>query len=515
MSDWSKEVLPDALFAHLERWKPELGIWQKVLFVVVGSAAYSSFLMLFIVGVFSSMVFGGGEPFQCIYLVVSFFSGLLITCTVGWGFSDAISSKLGFLLLSVFAALAPMLAMILFLVVPSFSSSVVSFAVLGFCVAGFLMLTSGYIGSLSRELLIIDVPACLGLAALGSTIVLYVRPIIVCWLLVCLIAILGSLSSLCVYRITSSEGNCFVSSEDSKKRNRMSWKSSAASLSQSCCLGYAMSLIVLLGLNGYEHVILLSGFIVVVVAFAMALDCAGNRAPILVSEKNQLRFFLPCAAVGLLPIAFVDSLLVKIICCCVLLFVFTVQAITNIYAVSENVYLFSLQPIRTYTASRISNYIGYVAGSLIALFSFGYGMELNAVSEMLTLAMIVVLAFLAALFFSDRFPVEESSASQDGGMFPSDGRLLTADDRLEGIEIPMRLTSWKNRCAILSKRIGLSPRQEEVLVLLSRGYSAKYIEEHLFISYHTVKSHIHSIYQKAGVHSREELIEMIEGIAVE
>ena len=60
MSDWSKVVLPDALFAHLERWKPELGIWQKVLFIVTGSAAYSSFLMLVIVGEFSSMVFGGG-----------------------------------------------------------------------------------------------------------------------------------------------------------------------------------------------------------------------------------------------------------------------------------------------------------------------------------------------------------------------------------------------------------------------------------------------------------------------
>ena len=138
-------------------------------------------------------------------------------------------------------------------------------------------------------------------------------------------------------------------------------------------------------------------------------------------------------------------------------------------------------------------------------------------SEMLTLAMIVVLAFLAALFFSDRFPVEESGIVQDSDDDTSLSieRLLIADGESEGVETPMRLTSWKNRCAILSKRIGLSPRQEEVLVLLSRGYSAKYIEEHLFISYHTVKSHIHSIYQKAGVHSREELIEMIEGIAVE
>ena len=64
MGDWSKEVLSDALFAHLEGWKPELGVWQKVLFIVVGSAAYSSFLTLFIIGVFASMVFGGWGAFS-------------------------------------------------------------------------------------------------------------------------------------------------------------------------------------------------------------------------------------------------------------------------------------------------------------------------------------------------------------------------------------------------------------------------------------------------------------------
>ena len=37
MGDWSKEVLSDALFAHLEGWKPKLGVWQKVLFIVVVS----------------------------------------------------------------------------------------------------------------------------------------------------------------------------------------------------------------------------------------------------------------------------------------------------------------------------------------------------------------------------------------------------------------------------------------------------------------------------------------------
>ena len=65
---------------------------------------------------------------------------------------------------------------------------------------------------------------------------------------------------------------------------------------------------------------------------------------------------------------------------------------------------------------------------------------------------------------------------------------------------------------MLAGQIGLSPRQTEVLVLLSRGHNTKYIEEQLVISNHTAKSHIYHIYQKAGVHSKQEIIEMLERI---
>ncbi len=60
-------------------------------------------------------------------------------------------------------------------------------------------------------------------------------------------------------------------------------------------------------------------------------------------------------------------------------------------------------------------------------------------------------------------------------------------------------------CATASRRYGLSRREEEILGLLLQGMSAGQIEEELAISRSTVKSHIQHIYEKTGVHSRDEL----------
>jgi len=52
----------------------------------------------------------------------------------------------------------------------------------------------------------------------------------------------------------------------------------------------------------------------------------------------------------------------------------------------------------------------------------------------------------------------------------------------------------------------LSAREEEVLVLLSRGYSNKEIAEQLGLSVDTVRSHLKHIYEKMHVRSRTEAV---------
>ncbi len=57
----------------------------------------------------------------------------------------------------------------------------------------------------------------------------------------------------------------------------------------------------------------------------------------------------------------------------------------------------------------------------------------------------------------------------------------------------------------------LSPRECDVFQLMARGRNRAYISEELSISDETVKSHTKSIYRKLGVHSHQELIDLVEG----
>ena len=58
------------------------------------------------------------------------------------------------------------------------------------------------------------------------------------------------------------------------------------------------------------------------------------------------------------------------------------------------------------------------------------------------------------------------------------------------------MTWWKN----------LSPREDEVALLVARGLSNKQVAHELGISDGTVKIHMHSIFQKLGTKSRYSLI---------
>lgn len=69
----------------------------------------------------------------------------------------------------------------------------------------------------------------------------------------------------------------------------------------------------------------------------------------------------------------------------------------------------------------------------------------------------------------------------------------------------------EERCRKIGEEAQLSPREGEILVLLAQGRSAPFIAEELFVSTNTVKTHIRRIYSKVGVHSKEELLDIVHG----
>lgn len=62
----------------------------------------------------------------------------------------------------------------------------------------------------------------------------------------------------------------------------------------------------------------------------------------------------------------------------------------------------------------------------------------------------------------------------------------------------------------LSDAGGLTEREREIFAMLARGRNARFIMEEFVLSRNTVKSHIKHIYAKLGVHSQQELIDLVE-----
>jgi DNA-binding CsgD family transcriptional regulator len=65
------------------------------------------------------------------------------------------------------------------------------------------------------------------------------------------------------------------------------------------------------------------------------------------------------------------------------------------------------------------------------------------------------------------------------------------------------------RCAELAAARGLTPREQEVLVLMAQGMRADQIAERFTVSEATVRTHIKRLHEKLDVHSQPELMRMV------
>ena len=62
---------------------------------------------------------------------------------------------------------------------------------------------------------------------------------------------------------------------------------------------------------------------------------------------------------------------------------------------------------------------------------------------------------------------------------------------------------------LLLSAMGLTPRERDVALLVLRGASTRAIGAELYLSTHTVKDHLKSIFDKAGIRSRRDLVARI------
>jgi DNA-binding CsgD family transcriptional regulator len=157
-------------------------------------------------------------------------------------------------------------------------------------------------------------------------------------------------------------------------------------------------------------------------------------------------------------------------------------------ALSNISYRYHIQPLRVFGLGRAGWVIGVFLGGFYPPIPF---MESVAANEFATpFFMVSILIVLIVLTYAFILP-ERSIATITTGFSNRQGSL-------------------QSRCARLSQQYGLSQRENEVLVHLVKGRNLGFIKEALNISAGTVSTHRQRIYQKTGVHSRQELLDLLE-----
>lgn len=161
----------------------------------------------------------------------------------------------------------------------------------------------------------------------------------------------------------------------------------------------------------------------------------------------------------------------------------------------------------------VADFVGCALGPLVVSVTPASSDRARLIGVLLAF---VFVAILMVTFFARR---GLHSEGHKGGAWPTawpadtprtQGLGSPSDSVVAPVIAPVEVDECVRRVAM---DFGLSPRETEVLALQARGRNVPFIAEALGVSPTTVRSHVKRIHQALGVHTQQELINLVEGRA--
>lgn len=368
------------------------------------------------------------------------------------------------------------------LVVPATASSpflfVLAIVLIGACSAGVFIAWGEHLASLPPRRVLFDVGVLSLLTALFFAIVIN-TPVTVFQVSVVLIPLV---SGLLLYRSLKTAGAVVSSPTTSTPFARM-W---IGLLALACVVGLAYGLMRGITLTYAEH-----STDIATIAIVIGIACTGVLLLVvnmIFRREEQLylvcQIALPLIAAGFLLLPqFGTGFPFPLIILTVghsffysLLWVFCVDLArhTNII------------PIRIFSLGLFTFFSGMLIGALASdLLSKIAPLTSQAITA-ISFVVIYITALILAIVLGAKRKAERYSAQ------------------------PALNTEIQSCCNELSKEKGLTARENEILFLLAAGRDRAFIRESLYISTDTIKSHIRHIYMKLDVHSKAEMLTLID-----
>jgi DNA-binding CsgD family transcriptional regulator len=244
---------------------------------------------------------------------------------------------------------------------------------------------------------------------------------------------------------------------------------------------------------------------------SIALACAGFLALLLRNrlqsafEDLSKRSLAAVITLSLLPLAFLPVRL-QVVFIGLLLLVTAVNFMLTIDAIAETARFNLISPVWLIGREGALFLIGVVVGSL--LFVGGFLFDPLGRGLLISCALSVVACNILQVFIDNQvYPT-----------LPEGGEPLEEEydeQQSESLLSARGGAIWRAKLKVIEDKYSLSPRQKEIMELLVKGRDSRYIMTQFVISRSTAKTHIYNLYKKVEVHSRQELLDLVERTEVD
>ncbi len=204
-------------------------------------------------------------------------------------------------------------------------------------------------------------------------------------------------------------------------------------------------------------------------------------------------------------------------------------------------FMSGLAPVRVYGLGRGASALGTTVGWLLGSQLIARQEQSPSLILVVSVLMVLALLVVSMLVFNDRIigtvlrsagkgegsDAEGSAAAVEGDMPVGEeaggaaapqiasAAARTDDEGDGGAGAAHRAGAFTKRCRAVAETYGLSQRERDVLFLLAKGRTINFVADELGVSFNTAKSHIRHVYVKTGVHTRQDLLDLIEGVELD
>lgn len=166
---------------------------------------------------------------------------------------------------------------------------------------------------------------------------------------------------------------------------------------------------------------------------------------------------------------------------------------------------FQLFPVKRYAIGQFTLWTGFIIGAVGSLYAF----FINPLSSTSLSIVCCVIATAIVAAYSWHMGEREDELIKDTTpiLVPV---VEVGKDKNSAECASDNTTPFRDQCDMLIKQYGLTSREAEVFICLAKGRNAEYVQQKLYISNNTARTHIRHIYQKMEITSQQQLIDLVD-----